>query len=234
MATANLTAQRARDLLAYDDASGALVSRTSRSKAKAGCEAGHVNPNGYRYLKVDGRSYSAHRLVWLLVHGSFPDADIDHIDGDRLNNRISNLRLCVGVIVNSHNQNRAQRGSRSGVLGVSWYSRDSTWHAAIRVNGKLHGLGYFKTIAEAEAVYRAARSAMHPASVDFSGSEFSFRNPTDAQRNSKSGVRGASWNKREGAWVAQANVNGKRVRIGLFATKEEAGQAYQNAIARMA
>lgn len=230
MATANLTAQRARDLLAYDDASGALVSRTSRSKAKAGREAGHVNPNGYRYLKVDGRSYSAHRLVWLLVHGSFPDVAIDHIDGNRLNNRIGNLRLCVGEIVNAHNQSRAQRGSRSGVLGVSWCARDGTWRASIRINGKLHGLGYFLTIPEAESVYRAARAALHPASPDYAGSTYRLRSPTDAHRTSSSGVRGVCWSKKAGKWKAQANINGRRTCLGFFDDKHVAGQAYLAAI----
>jgi hypothetical protein len=94
---------------------------------------------GYRRIKVNGKIYSAHRLIWLFVHGTWPRHQIDHIDHDRLNNRIENLR---DTKENALNQSTPKNNS-SGVVGISWHKRCKKWQASITVSGKLVHLGVF-------------------------------------------------------------------------------------------
>ena len=89
-----LTADRLRQLLDYEPATGVFTWKVNRSIVKAGQKAG-VNPHGgdgYPRIGVDGQQCLAHRLAWLHVHGRFPDDEIDHINGIRSDNRLSNLR----------------------------------------------------------------------------------------------------------------------------------------------
>jgi hypothetical protein len=121
----------------------------------AGREAGtRLDERGYIQIHVIGKLYLAHRLAWLHTTGEWPKAEIDHKDRKPGNNRISNLREA------SHSQNHANRGrvpNSSGVRGVSWCKRDRNWLAQIKLGGKAYRLGQFATIAEARAVYVAAK-----------------------------------------------------------------------------
>ena len=103
-------------------------------------------------VRIEGRNYYAHRLAWLYVHGEWPDGDIDHINGDGLDNRIANLRVAT------RSQNCANVGRRahntSGVKGI--YQHGMRWRASIRVKGKSKHLGCFGTPADAQAAYMAA------------------------------------------------------------------------------
>lgn len=156
-----ITYERANELFRYDPKSGKIYRRVSRGNAKAGDEAGHVVQEAkmrtsYRLIQVDGTQYKAHRLAWLLHHGEWPKHDIDHIDGDGLNNRISNLRD-VPVSINRRNS-RMQRNNTSGVTGVYWNKKLGKWRAQVRVDGKLKELGCFTDIADAEAIVREFRA----------------------------------------------------------------------------
>jgi hypothetical protein len=149
-----ITAERLRELLAYDPTSGGFAWRVDRGGlAKAGQIAGSRNGIGYVNIRVDGRDYSAHRLAWLHVTGAWPAGQIDHINGVRDDNRIANLREAT----NAQNQwNRAHQGSVSGFKGVKWCKIQRKWRAELRKDGRKIHLGRFATVEEAHAAYCAA------------------------------------------------------------------------------
>jgi hypothetical protein len=155
-----VTPERLRELLAYDPGTGVftrLVSTSSR--ANAGRVAGSLNGKGHRQTRIDGRNYQDHRRAWLYVHGAWPVADLDHINMDRADNRITNLR----VATKSQNQaNRpAQANNTSGFKGVTWNKRRGNWMAQIAGGGKNKYLGYFDTAEAAHAEYCAAARKYH-------------------------------------------------------------------------
>ena len=162
MATANLTAARLRELFSYDPAIGLLVRKINCSHEKVGSCAGSLGPQGYRHVQVDGLRRPAHRLIWLYVYGEFPAGEVDHIDGDRSNNRLSNLRA-VTRAVNAQNQRSAKRTNTSGLLGVSPAPRGSIkrWMAQITVGGKKRYLGTFSTPEDAHEAYVAEKRRSH-------------------------------------------------------------------------
>lgn len=118
------------------------------SRGRAGDVAGCKHSAGYISIKVNGRAYLAHRIVWLLKNGEWPAGQIDHIDGDRSNSRIENLR---DTDSRGNNRNGALRSTNtSGTCGVSWHSRAKKWQAYISDNnGKWKHLGFFDDINDA-------------------------------------------------------------------------------------
>ena len=153
--------------LRYDAATGALTwcSRPQDHFANkqawkrwnnifSGTEAGRLHHKGYRQVKINGRQYLAHRIIWAMFHGVWPEGQIDHIDGDRLNNRISNLRD-VEQRINQRNA-KMQSNNTSGVNGVSWGKRRQKWIAQITIDGKQKYLGCFDTVEDAAAARKAA------------------------------------------------------------------------------
>jgi len=137
--------------LHYDETTGVFTWLASGRRVSAGMRAGSVTNKGYIRIKINAFPYPAHRLAWLYVHGEWPSTVVDHIDNDKLNNRISNLRLAT------HSQNCANQKRRitnkSGFKGVSLKTGLDRWQAVFRREGKNHYLGSFKTKEEAYAVY---------------------------------------------------------------------------------
>jgi len=127
----------------------------------AGKQAGTVDAKGRVVLHVlmDRKTYRvfAHRLAWFIVHGVLPDHGLDHIDGNPLNNAISNLRD-VTASVNMRNVSRYKRNT-SGFCGVSWHKADRRWDARAMVSGRMHNLGRYADIDDAAAAVRAFRNA---------------------------------------------------------------------------
>jgi hypothetical protein len=153
-----ITQKRLRELLSYDPETGVMLWRVSRGKAKAGQIAG--NPTrGYLQLMVDGHATFVHRFIWLYVHGKWPDGNIDHIDGDRSNNRLVNLRD-VSQAINIQNERKPRSNNKSGFLGVS--ANRGLWKAEISITGKTKFLGRFKTPEEAHQVYVEHKRKLHP------------------------------------------------------------------------
>lgn len=113
-----------------------------------------LNKNGYRHGAIFGQTITAHKAGWAIHYGAWPEHQIDHINGDRLNNSAANMRDVSGA-VNSKNQAR-RRTNTSGVTGVSWFARTSKWVAMIKGDGKVRNLGYFHSIEEATAARKAA------------------------------------------------------------------------------
>lgn len=129
----------------------------------AGKEAFKIaHPEGYLSGGVYGRLYLAHRIIWAIVYGAWPAGQIDHINGNRADNRISNLRV-VSNAENGKNQKRPADNA-SGVIGVYWNKRAKKWHARISVSGKVTSLGYFKNINDAASARKAAEAeyGYHP------------------------------------------------------------------------
>ena len=161
MARNDLTAQRLRELLHYDPETGVFTRLISRQglRAQVGDVAGSKNSHGYIGISVDGRLYRAHRLAWLFMRGGWPTGDIDHIDGDRANNRFDNLRD-VSTSVNMQNQRRAQPRNASGYLGVTRHG--NRFEASIKLDGVNRYIGSYATPEEAHASYMAEKRRLHP------------------------------------------------------------------------
>lgn len=160
MAKADLTAQRLRELVKYDPSTGVFTRllRTRGRKSKSGA-AGRTRGDGYVTLRIDGPEYLAHRLAFLFMNGSWPNGDVDHIDGDPSNNRFANLRI-VERSVNMQNIRKAHKDTRSGLLGV-YSNRPNLWYSMIFAGGKQVYLGLFSSPESAHEAYLEAKRKMH-------------------------------------------------------------------------
>lgn len=137
--------------------------RGSVKLRSAGSEIGTKRPDGRVVIRLNGRLYLAYRLAWLYVYGEMPGGEIDHINGDPGDNRISNLR-CVDRRTNQQNIRRSLKGKRSSkYLGVYLDKRKSTkkWRAAISHHGRQISLGYYASEVEARDVYLRAKRSLH-------------------------------------------------------------------------
>lgn len=152
-----------RERFDYDLELGRLVYRSHPSKNhkhRVGTVAGSRHREGGWQLCIDYIVYLHCRVVWVWVYGADPgELEIDHIDGDRANDRITNLRL-ANRTQQSWNCGATKRNT-SGVKGVSFYKRLGLWRADIRVDGRQKCLGYFKSKEEAAAAYQVAAVQLH-------------------------------------------------------------------------
>jgi len=142
-----ITQKRLKELFIYDPKTGIFLWRIARGRQAAGAIAGWNCEDGYRRTKVDGPEYGLHRLAILYMHGRMPDADVDHINGIRNDNRIINLR---SVTRKENHKNRGiSLANKSGRIGVFWNSGKQKWTARIKVDGIDHHLGHYKEIEDA-------------------------------------------------------------------------------------
>ena len=160
MKTKTIELNRVREVLAYDKNTGVFTWNEKPKQWRKGKSniAGSLNTNGYLRIKVDGARYGAHRLAWFYVYGEWPKNDIDHIDGCRTNNAISNLRN-VSRTVNMQNIRTAYSTNNVGVLGVS--KKCNKWKAQIRLEGKNKHLGWFDAPELAHQAYLNAKRVHH-------------------------------------------------------------------------
>lgn len=150
----DLTAETLRSLLVYNSESGIFHWRVSALRRPVGSVAGKTKKYGYREIRIYGRDYAAHRLAWLYVYGEWPNGSLDHADGDKINNAISNLRIATAS-ENGANAKRSLR-NKSGYKGVSFCTRSQKWRAFIVINCKGYHLGLHSTPEEAYAAYCSA------------------------------------------------------------------------------
>lgn len=156
-----------KDLLSYDAESGSFRRIVATSwNAPEGPLVGKLSASGYRTVRIGERSIFLHRIAWAIYYGSWPDFIIDHINGDRSDNRISNLRN-ASLNQNQHNQGIRKTNS-SGVKGVSWCASKHKWLATICVKGKTIYLGRHDTIDGAADAYRMAALEFHGTFARFS------------------------------------------------------------------
>ena len=166
MSNTDLTAEDVKKILDYRPETGELVWRERTARCvRVGDVAGCVDVHGYitvgiRKLGVRKRIYKAHRLVWLIAHGSWPNGLIDHIDGNKSNNQLNNLRLVNGT-GNSENVRRPNKRNQSGFMGVIFVN--NRWRASITVQGKTQYIGTFNAPEQAHQAYLEAKRKFHAA-----------------------------------------------------------------------
>lgn len=137
------------EALHYDQSTGEFTRRN-------GLPAGTVN-RGYLRIRVSGVRYPAHRLAWLIVFGEWPPDLIDHIDSNRLNNAIANLRLATY----SQNATNRARSKTARPRGVQYRVDTGRYQATIVLNGKRRSLGYYDCADEAATAYQRAALVLH-------------------------------------------------------------------------
>ncbi len=149
-------------LVAYCPDTGVFTWRNNAGRwgrIRAGSQAGSYS-HGYRTIVLDGVRYPAHRVAWLLTHGDWPTGEIDHINGQRDDNRLCNLRD-VPKLFNGHNRHGPNRDNKSSrLLGVTRNGK-SGWMAQITVNGKRIYLGTYRTADVAHSRYIEAKRELH-------------------------------------------------------------------------
>jgi HNH endonuclease/AP2 domain len=154
-----LTRARLRELLDYDPESGEFRWRKDFPRVSAGDVAGCFDREGYRVISIDCRSYPAHQLAWFYMTGRWGRPMIDHRDGNRANNRLSNLRVATS---SQNNANRPlPRHNTSGFKGVHFDRRLRKWKACICKDWRTKYLGVFPTPEAAHAAYVAAARKLH-------------------------------------------------------------------------
>jgi hypothetical protein len=144
------------DLLRYEADTGNLFWKSNDKLA------GYRHTSGYMNVRIKGKMYRSHRVIWAMVYGEFPESMIDHINGVPSDNRIKNLREASSA-VNQQNQRKARKDNVGGLLGAHLYR--GKWLSQIRVDGRLKYLGSFSHKEEAHAVYVQAKRQLHEGST---------------------------------------------------------------------
>lgn len=168
MATQNLTSETLRTLVHYDPKSGAFTriahcvfpGKKRSSRSVLGPMLRKPNAGGYIVFSVNNWNHYAHRLAWLYMTGEWPDGVIDHINGNRSDNRWGNIRLSDATL-NQQNQRKAKNGSIVDLLGVTMDKVSGKYIAQITHNYRHIHIGRFDTAAEAYAAYLGAKRVIH-------------------------------------------------------------------------
>jgi len=145
-----LTQEYVKQLFTYNPDTGDLIWNKRPLAKRVGKIAGtkqKIIKGGkyYIYLKINGNKHLSHRIIWLHQYGNYPINDIDHIDGNGCNNRLSNLRD-VSALTNAQNASK-RSDNTSGVIGVRF--TNNRWYATINVDNTRHHLGSFVKFSDA-------------------------------------------------------------------------------------
>lgn len=154
-----LTQERIQHLFTYDHKNGLLIRNFTRGHALVGTSSSAKDKDGYGVIGIDGKLYRTHRVVWLYVHGNFPNGYLDHINRNKADNRIENLRE-VSKAQNRENIDKA-KSNQSGFKGVWLHKQTKKWCASIGYKGKNIHLGSFSSIEEAYNAYKQAAHLYH-------------------------------------------------------------------------
>lgn len=159
-----LTQTQVRELFDYDSENGWLIRKKTRAGNPWNKPCGHkpYAPHGYGEVGIAGKAYKTHRVIWLWHYGEWPENEIDHIDQNKMDNRIENLRN----VSNSENQHNSsiRKNNSTGFPGVYWHKQFKKYQAQISINNKLIYLGRFTTPEEAFLAYQLAKIELCPSS----------------------------------------------------------------------
>lgn len=147
--------------LTYNAETGEIHRIANKNGACKSVVAGTITNTGYRQISIDGVYLLGHRIAWAMSHGEWPEADIDHINGNRIDNRIVNLRKATRS-QNLQNQHRVRSDNKAGLPGVFWNAKHNKWQSNITHMGKTKYLGLFGDKHEAHSAYLSAKKVMHP------------------------------------------------------------------------
>jgi hypothetical protein len=153
MDISDLTAEQVRELFRYDPETGDFYRLNPAGRSPVGIVPPCINGEGYRRISILGRLHSAHRIAWLYMTGSWPQNWVDHINGDRTDNRWSNLRD-VTPRRNALNRKRSNSNNLTGVRGVFFCS--GRFRVQLKLDGTKRSLGSYVTLEEARAVAESA------------------------------------------------------------------------------
>lgn len=222
MKLSDLSVDRVRCALDYQEATGLFIWKVKKARSVPGSVAGAMGKN-YWYIGFDGLNISAHRLAWFYVYGEWPNGEIDHIDRNKTNNRIENLRV-VGRAENNHN------------IEANGFTKDrSGYSAQIVSNGKRYFLGSYKTQSSARDAYLSAKRILHPTSplnvgeVTESDLKVLPQNNGLSRRNT-SGHTGVSFRAKRNEYESHIRLNGQYKYVGRFKTLEAAIAARASAL----
>jgi hypothetical protein len=158
-----ITQEKLKELFNYAD--GVLIRKKTTGGQLQGSKAGSQRTDGYFAVKIYGKSYFLHRLVWLYHNGEFPSSELDHINGCKSDNTIENLRLS-NRFENNQNIVNAQKNSNTGVRCVVYSKTHKKYRASFMVNGIRHNVGCFSDIHDAN---NACLIAKRKLSCSFTG-----------------------------------------------------------------
>lgn len=155
-----LTQDYLKSILHYDPDTGVFtwLKKLSNNTKVMGV-AGTIAQDGYVKIRINSQGYPAHRLAWFYFYGTFPQEQLDHINLNRSDNAIKNLRIA------SHSDNqrnkKISKSNKSGYKNVSWCARAKKWKVGLKVNGKSIHFGYFSDVNDANIAATNARNLMH-------------------------------------------------------------------------
>lgn len=160
MPKTRLTHKRLLAALDYNQRTGVFKNKTHRGlRARKGETAGALHSKGYITIAIDYSRYFGHRLAWFYVNGSWPKGNLDHIDKNKTNNAIRNLRLATDS-QNQHNRGKC-KSNTTGYKGVNYIESSNKYRAKICKGRKMYHLGCFDTAKEAGAAYAASAKKLH-------------------------------------------------------------------------
>jgi len=148
----NITYDRLKQVLYFDEELGRFFWNEKIRGIKIGDQAGSFDAHGYGQIRIDGKIYKEHHLVWFYKTGNWPKCQIDHCNHDRRDNRFSNLRECDNL--GNHCNRPMQRNNTSGFVGVSF--EKNRYAAYITLKGKKINLGRFESIDDAASARKVA------------------------------------------------------------------------------
>ena len=147
-----------KEYFKYEPSTGKLFwNKRPSNRVVVGAEVGNYSDKGYKVCRFKGKIIRVHRIVWAITKGEHPSDFIDHINGDKADNRIENLRV-VSHSENLQNMKKAK--------GYTYLRKNNKWKAQIVVNKEHKYLGVFNTEQEAHEAYLKAKKELHPFYVE--------------------------------------------------------------------
>ena len=160
-----ITQSELKDLFYYNQLTGEFTRIKNVSNVKCGLVVLKPSKQGYLRLRINNKYYYLHRLAWLYVYGEFPNNLIDHKNGNKLDNRIDNLRL-ASYSENYQNISLKSKAS-SGLRGAYYNQKSNKWQAKLTINYKTKSLGYFETALLAHHAYLNGKKKYHTFNPEF-------------------------------------------------------------------